>query len=156
MQCAEAKNLIALLVGDDIGDGERPKIQQHLSVCDGCQRYRDEIQESQRQLLTLATCADTDSPGLWVEVQSKVRVAEEAQPAKRSNKWTVALCTAALVMAVIGISKDLVFPTFDDSTTGVGTTVTWPTPQPEQPPEAELKASDKKPRQQNRPLDSIR
>ncbi len=131
MQCAQAKNLIALLVGDDICDPDRPGVERHLSECGSCKTYHDQLAGTQQQLCSLASCTETESPGIWKDLQPQIRLASDNKSTKRSNRWAVALSVAAMVMAMFVISKDLVTTQFDDGVSnGSGVQATWPQQQP--------------------------
>ncbi len=125
MHCAQARNQIALLVGNDIADSDRIEVEQHLSACKPCCQYRAEISESHAVLQDFAVeeSGNTQAPGLWEQLQPAVRL-EGARQTKRFNGWLVGLCVAALVMAMVKISGDLTTGSapFEDGGPGFGGT----------------------------------
>ncbi len=108
MHCAQARNQIALLVGDDIADTERVEVEQHLSQCKSCCDYRSGMKDAHNVLQTFAAedSGVVSAPSLWAEMQPAVRL-ESTRKAKRFNGWIAGLCVAALVMAMVAISGDL-------------------------------------------------
>lgn len=157
MDSSETRNLIALMVGGDLSESDQAKAEQLVAENESCRKYHDELVESQKQLTSLAAVAETESPGLWNDIQADVRLANEFKPAKRSNKWVAALCTAALVMAAVGISKDLVFPTYDTpsfNTTPMQTN--WSAGGPGKKPSVDPEKDEKRKNARETRLDQIR
>ena len=107
MHCAQARNLVALLIGDDIGDSDRPEVQSHLAECDSCKTYHSELLVTQQQLMTVAAESDVRSPGLWTALKPQVQLANKNQSTKQFNGWVAALAVAATVMAMFAISSDM-------------------------------------------------
>lgn len=59
MGCDEAKELIALLSGDDLSDGERVAVEAHLGECASCSA---ELVEYREQRVLLAGLGDGETP----------------------------------------------------------------------------------------------
>ena len=107
MHCAQARNLVALLVGDDISDADRPEVERHIAECSSCKSYHAGLLETQNQLLSVAAEPTAKSPGLWADLQPKVQLASQGRSAKQFNGWAAALAVAATVMAMFAISSDM-------------------------------------------------
>lgn len=108
MHCAQARNQIALLVGDDIADTDRLEVEQHLSQCNACREYKNGVAQSHQVLQTFAAEDSGVIPAgsLWEEMQPAVKL-ESSRKTRRFNGWVAALAVAALVMAMVAISGDL-------------------------------------------------
>lgn len=107
MHCAQARNLIALLVGDDLDGSDRPEVERHLSQCSGCQSYHNGLTKTHQELQSISSVdADTSSPSLWEQMRPAVRLANAERGNRRFNGWVAGLAIAATVMAMFAISGD--------------------------------------------------
>ncbi|MFK7821107.1 MAG: anti-sigma factor [Planctomycetaceae bacterium] len=127
MHCAQARNLVALLIGDDIGDSDRPEVERHVAECSGCKAYHAGLIQTQQQLLAVAAEPLVKAPGLWADLQPKVQLASQGRSNKQFNGWAAALAVAATVMAMFAISSDITpvqsandAPKFSPSASAVG------------------------------------
>lgn len=115
MHCSQARNQIALLVGDDIDDSDRPEVERHLSECKSCHSYRDGLASTHEQLQMLsAEDSGVMSASLWPEMEPAVRLANSDRGSRRLNGWAVGLAVAATVMAMFAMSGDLGPVRYDD------------------------------------------
>lgn len=114
MHCAQARNLIALMVGDDLEATDRPEVERHLSQCRSCNEYRTNMTQVQQQLQSVsAEDSDAAPPGLWPTIAPVVQLESSSRNARRFNGWIAAMAIAASVMALVTISNDLVTPRYE-------------------------------------------
>ncbi len=107
MHCAQARNSIALLIGNDLEDNDRPEVERHLSQCKSCQSYYDDLNKSHLQLQSIAPeDSGIHQVNLWNDLEPAVRLANSSRSTKRFNGWIAGLAIAATVMAMFAISGD--------------------------------------------------
>ncbi len=107
MHCAQARNLIALLVGDDLADTDRPEVERHLSQCSSCHSYHTDLAGTHSQLQELSSeDSGVTSPSLWPEMEPAVRLANAGRGGRQFNGWVAGLAIAATVMAMFAIAGD--------------------------------------------------
>lgn len=107
MHCSQARNQIALLVGDDLGESDRPEVERHLSQCKACNSYQADLLATHQQLQTLsAEDSGVISGSLWPKLEPAVHLAASEHGARRFNGWVAGLAIAATVMAMFAISGD--------------------------------------------------
>lgn len=144
MLCAQAKTLIALAAGDDLDEHERADVDKHLSACEPCRQHHSELVSLRQQLQDVSVDTERDeSASLWTTIRPALD--QEHHQTRRSNHGIAALAIAALVLAMIGISRELVPSGNHDpaGTPGAGQAVSVPG-RPVRPTRAPKTRKDKK------------
>lgn len=131
MHCAQARNLVALLIGNDLEDNDRPEVERHLSQCKSCQDYHESLNASHQQLQSIAPeDSGIHSVNLWADLEPAVRLANSGRSSKRFNGWIAGLAIAATVMAMFAISGDFGPVRYNDQNSGFmpPSSVNWEAP----------------------------
>jgi anti-sigma factor RsiW len=97
MNCNAFEPLIALYVGADLPDRDRPQVEQHLAACPDCQRLLEDLQASQTALRELGS--EAVDAAMLTAVRAGV-LAGIGERRRRVWPW-VAAFTAALLTALI-------------------------------------------------------
>ena len=126
MSCQQFEEWLALDVGGDLAAGESAKLQAHLSQCEVCSRFAEELRASQVSLRALhdAVLPEDRLATVRTSVLDKVRrtAAPSApageglsSPAWLRPKWLLAGLAAAFVLAVSFWSPNVSGPAKQDS-----------------------------------------
>lgn len=124
MQCVDARNQIALLVGDDLDSTSRSAVEEHLSSCESCRQYQQSMVEA-RTALESVRALDSEgdtSESLWPAIRSEIESgAVRTVPGQTvKNRFVAALAIAATLLAAVWISKDLMVSSQYDDSSGNG------------------------------------
>ena len=117
MKCREARQEIALLVGNDLQDAAaREVLKQHVSVCPECRQHYRDLKQS------LAALEQADKPStfevresLWPKVSQRLQVRRQQEAAPRPKRWW----PMAAVMAACVVLLVLIQPAPQPSPSGV-------------------------------------
>ena len=113
MNCAEAKHLIHLDVGDDLRADEEKQLATHMEQCGDCRSYHAGMSSAMKTLLTLR-----DDPALvltslkcgsvWPLVSREIaRRRTSPRVARKFNMQVVALSVCSLSLAVVTMVQSL-------------------------------------------------
>ncbi len=144
MHCAQARNLIALLIGDDLADTDRPEVERHLSQCSSCHSYHADLVGTHSQLQELSLKdSGVASPSLWPEMEPAVRLANAGRGGRQFNGWVAGLAIAATVMAMFAIAGDFGPVRYQDERSDIAPNmISWPAQAIEKQQPAAAKSTD--------------
>ena len=93
MHCAQARTQIALLVGSDLPEGDRPEVQRHLLQCKTCSQYHRELVDQ--------------AVSIWDDIAPQIQLASANRQTRSFNGYVAGLAVAATVMAMFAISGNV-------------------------------------------------
>ena len=144
MHCAQARNLIALLVGDDLADTDRPEVERHLSQCSSCHSYHTDLVGTHSQLQELSSKdSGVAASSLWPKMEPAVRLANAGRGGRQFNGWVAGLAIAATVMAMFAIAGDFGPVRYQNESSYTSPTmINWPSEAIDQQMPAPVKPTD--------------
>ena len=108
MHCAQARTQIALLVGSDLPEGDRPEVQRHLLQCKTCSQYHRELVDLHQKLqLISADDATPQAVSIWDDIAPQIQLASANRQTRSFNGYVAGLAVAATVMAMFAISGNV-------------------------------------------------
>jgi Putative zinc-finger len=107
MNCQKYEQLIALYVEDDLPRREAAKVANHLTLCEPCHRFADELRESQNALRTAR--ADEFSEAMLADLRRSVMGEITLRPAAngfwshffRPLRWQYAVLAGLLALLAV-------------------------------------------------------
>ncbi len=125
MNCRQAKQNLALWVGDDLEPSAIVALERHISVCPGCREAWVQLRQSQEALATAAKClpatslrAESSLPGveqpavdsLWPAISRRLPMPASSMQRPRFNGWVPGLavavaCVAVMIVAVRNVTQ---------------------------------------------------
>ena len=121
--CAEAKHLIHLDVGDDLRVEEELQLATHMQQCGDCRSYHADMSRSMNTLLTVRNAPAFDSlmvTSVWPLLSRELaRRHTSPRVARKFNMQVVALSVSALSLAVVTMVQSLSSMRNDQNPTGV-------------------------------------
>jgi predicted anti-sigma-YlaC factor YlaD len=100
MNCAEWREKIALFTGADLPADEAVAVEAHLSVCDGCRAFEQELSETRAMLLSMRTVDETDVAIVRSNVLSKL----QGRPRRSVFAWMPYAAAAAVVVLMFDLA----------------------------------------------------
>ncbi len=109
MNCADAKHLIHLDVGNDLRSDEESQLAEHMTSCSDCRAYHAGMSSAMGALLAARDSdAEMDCKSVWGAVSREIKK-RQTSPARvrRFNLQVAALSVCSLGLAVVTIVQSL-------------------------------------------------
>ena len=102
ISCGQARDELALEVGQDLETGLGSELRQHLADCSECCRAWLALQESHGRLQQLKNDSPVvESPGLWTNVETVIQ-SRGLRPERSSfPSWLLGVAVAVLFLVVL-------------------------------------------------------
>lgn len=120
--CADARHLVHLSVGDDTLPEEEKQLTEHLHSCAECRAYHAGTVDVMHVLEQVRDDDSVDMPAgaVWSAISDRIRSRPQARRAperRRFNGAVAALCACSLTLALVTVVRSL--PTNDSDPGGV-------------------------------------
>jgi anti-sigma factor RsiW len=102
-RCRETQHILALSVGNDLGQHHQEEIERHLATCPACREISRELQQSQQALNSMPAnppVRTEPSASIWPEVARQI---SSVSVAPRESAWRSWLPTGALAAACLAV-----------------------------------------------------
>jgi hypothetical protein len=103
MNCKRAQAQVALAVGGDLDDAAERELQEHLESCPGCRRHEQQMTDTWELLLDREDEPADPHDSVWPDLQVRLPDRREFFSRARFNGGVVALCVAAVLLAMVSI-----------------------------------------------------
>jgi len=101
MKCDAFEPLIALYVGADLPDRDRPQVEQHLAACPDCRQLLEDLQASQATLRELGS--EAADAAMLTAVRAGV-LGGIGERRRRAWPWVAAFAAAAALVAALVVT----------------------------------------------------
>jgi predicted anti-sigma-YlaC factor YlaD len=103
MNCKRAQAQIALSVGGDLDDTAERELQGHLESCSCCKRHSEQMNRTWTLLSERDDEPADPHDSVWPDLQVRLPNRRELLSRARFNGGVVALCVAAVMLAMVSI-----------------------------------------------------
>ena len=109
-QCRDTRRMLALWVGNDLGEGHVAGIERHLATCPQCRDVCRDLQNSHQALCTLpmlSVAGRSESASIWPGISQQIRQTYVATPILGWRRWlpTGALAAACVAMLAVFLAS---------------------------------------------------
>jgi hypothetical protein len=106
MNCKQAKEKLALLIGNDLDASEIGNVQRHLGQCTGCREHLQRLSSCLEVLQVPAAGAfRADEESLWPRIAVRLASPNAGQKPHRLSGWGPTLAVAAACTAMFWVAS---------------------------------------------------
>src|SRR5580700_7875268 len=106
MNCKQAKEKLALLIGNDLDASAVGEIQKHLGQCAGCREHLQQLSSCLEVLQVPAAGAfRADGESLWPRISVRLASPSAGQKPHRLSGWAPTLAVAAACTAMFWVAS---------------------------------------------------
>jgi hypothetical protein len=106
MNCKQAKEKLALLIGNDLDASEIGEVQKHLGQCTGCREHLQRLSSCLEVLQVPAAGAfRADEESLWPRISVRLASPSAGQKPHRLSGWGPTLAVAAACAAMFWVAS---------------------------------------------------
>ena len=106
MNCKQAKERIALLIGNDLDASAVGEVQKHLGQCAGCREHLQRLSSCLEVLQVPAAGAfQADGESLWPRISVRLASPTAGQKPHRLSGWAPTLAVAAACTAMFWVAS---------------------------------------------------
>jgi hypothetical protein len=106
MNCKQAKERLALLIGNDLDASAVGEIQKHLGQCAGCREHLQRLSSCLEVLqVPVAGAFHADGESLWPRISVRLASPSAGQRPHRLSGWAPSLAVAAACTAMFWVAS---------------------------------------------------
>jgi hypothetical protein len=106
MNCKQAKEKVALLIGNDLDASAVGEVQKHLGQCAGCREHLQQLSSCLEVLQVPAASAfRVEGESLWPQISVRLASPSAGQKPHRLNGWAPTLAVAAACTAMFWVAS---------------------------------------------------